>query len=67
MSTTKIAITPDKDLLDRIDRLVADRRFPIRSRAIQLAVRAQIGTTLSRNADQDKLREIINPRLERRT
>ena len=42
MSTTKVAITLDKDLLDRIDRLVAERRFPSRSRAIQLAVKAQI-------------------------
>jgi metal-responsive CopG/Arc/MetJ family transcriptional regulator len=32
----------DQDLLDRIDRLVAERRFPSRSRAIQLAVKAQI-------------------------
>lgn len=42
MSTTKIAITLDEELLERIDRLVAERRFPSRSRAIQLAVKAQI-------------------------
>lgn len=42
MGTTKIAITLDEDLLERIDRLVAERRFPSRSRAIQLAVKAQI-------------------------
>lgn len=42
MSTTKVAITLDKDLLDRIDHLVAERRFPSRSRAIQLAIKAQI-------------------------
>lgn len=42
MSTMKIAITLDEDLLERIDRLVAERRFPSRSRAIQLAVKAQI-------------------------
>jgi metal-responsive CopG/Arc/MetJ family transcriptional regulator len=42
MSTIKVAITLDEDLLRRIDRLVADRRFPSRSRAIQLAVKAQI-------------------------
>jgi metal-responsive CopG/Arc/MetJ family transcriptional regulator len=42
MSTTKIAITLDKDLLDRIDRLVAERMFPSRSLAIQLAVKALI-------------------------
>ena len=42
MSTTKVAITLDEELLERIDRLVAERRFPSRSRAIQLAVKAQM-------------------------
>ena len=42
MSTMKIAISLDEDLLERIDRLVAEHRFPSRSRAIQLAVKAQI-------------------------
>lgn len=42
MAATKIAITLDEDLVDRIDRMVADGRFPSRSRAIQIAVRAQI-------------------------
>jgi metal-responsive CopG/Arc/MetJ family transcriptional regulator len=42
MGTAKVAITIDADLLQRIDRLVAERRFPSRSRAIQLAVKAQI-------------------------
>ena len=42
MSTIKVAITLDEDLLERIDRMVAERRFPSRSRAIQLAVKAQI-------------------------
>jgi len=42
MGTSKVAITLDQELLERIDRLVAERRFPSRSRAIQLAVQAQI-------------------------
>ena len=42
MTTTKVAITLDEELLERIDRLVAERKFPSRSRAIQLAVKAQI-------------------------
>ena len=42
MSTIKVAITLDEELLERIDRLVAERKFPSRSRAIQLAVKAQI-------------------------
>jgi metal-responsive CopG/Arc/MetJ family transcriptional regulator len=42
MKTTKVAITIDETLLERLDRLVAARRFPSRSRAIQLAVKAQL-------------------------
>lgn len=42
MATTKIAITLDEELLERVDRLVAQRRFPSRSRAIQIAVRIQV-------------------------
>lgn len=38
MATAKVAITIDEDLLDRLDRLVAAREFPNRSRAIQIAV-----------------------------
>jgi Arc/MetJ-type ribon-helix-helix transcriptional regulator len=39
---TKIAISLQRDVLARLDRLVAAGRFPSRSRAIQLAVEAQI-------------------------
>ena len=42
MPTSKIAISPDAELLERVDRLVADKRFPSRSRAIQIAFKAQI-------------------------
>jgi Arc/MetJ-type ribon-helix-helix transcriptional regulator len=42
MGTAKIAITLEEDVLDRLDRLVAAGRFPSRSRAIQLAVQAQL-------------------------
>jgi len=42
MSTRKVAITLDKDLLERLDQLVAERRFPSRSRAIQEAVREKL-------------------------
>ncbi|MGH9441890.1 MAG: ribbon-helix-helix domain-containing protein [Thermoanaerobaculia bacterium] len=62
MATTKIAITLDEDLLDRIDRMVAEGRFPSRSRAIQVAVRAQIdrvdGGRLARECAK------LDPRLE---
>ena len=38
MSTAKVAVTIDRDLLERLDRLVKNRRFPNRSRAVQEAV-----------------------------
>ena len=38
MNTSKIAITIDADLLTRLDRLVSERKFPNRSRAIQEAI-----------------------------
>lgn len=42
MTVHKIAITIDERLLKQIDRLVSERRFPNRSRAIQEAVREKI-------------------------
>ena len=38
MSETKIAITMDSTLVDELDRLVVEKKFPSRSRAIQTAV-----------------------------
>jgi metal-responsive CopG/Arc/MetJ family transcriptional regulator len=42
MPSAKVAITLDSRLLDRLDRLVAERVFPNRSRAIQEAVRDKL-------------------------
>jgi metal-responsive CopG/Arc/MetJ family transcriptional regulator len=42
MGAAKVAITIDQDLLKRIDRLVDQRKFPSRSRAIQEAVRDKL-------------------------
>ena len=42
VAASKIAISLDPDVLARLDRLVESGRFPSRSRAIQLAVEAQI-------------------------
>ena len=42
MTVQKIAITIDEILLKRVDRLVAEDRFPSRSRAIQEAVREKL-------------------------
>jgi Arc/MetJ-type ribon-helix-helix transcriptional regulator len=42
MRTVKIAVTIDQDLLARLDRLVEEKRFPNRSRAVQEAVRDKL-------------------------
>lgn len=42
MSTEKVAFTIERTLLQRLDLLVADRRFPNRSKAIQEAVREKL-------------------------
>ena len=42
MRTAKIAITIDQNLLAKLDRLVADRRFPNRSRALQEALKDKL-------------------------
>jgi Arc/MetJ-type ribon-helix-helix transcriptional regulator len=42
MRSAKIAITIDQGLLTRLDRLVKERRFPNRSRAMQEALRDKL-------------------------
>jgi len=42
MATAKIAITVDERTLDRLDRLVRDRVFPNRSKAVQAALEEKI-------------------------
>ena len=42
MSTSKVAVTIDRRLLERLDALVKKKVFPNRSKAIQLAVQEQI-------------------------
>lgn len=42
MGAAKVTITIEEELLKRIDRLVDQRRFPNRSRAIQEAVRDKL-------------------------
>jgi metal-responsive CopG/Arc/MetJ family transcriptional regulator len=42
MSMVKIAITIERELLERVDELVQEEIFPNRSRAIQMAVRESI-------------------------
>ena len=42
MSSAKIAVTIDQELLNRLDRLVKERRFRNRSRAVQEALRDKL-------------------------
>jgi Arc/MetJ-type ribon-helix-helix transcriptional regulator len=42
MRTAKIAITLDRQLLERLDELVHSRRFPSRSRVLQEALRDKL-------------------------
>lgn len=42
MRRAKIAVTIDQDLLTRLDRLVKERRFPNRSRAVGEALRDKL-------------------------
>jgi len=42
VSAAKVAITIEEELLKRVDRMVQQRRFPNRSRAIQEAVREKL-------------------------
>lgn len=42
MRTVKIAITIEEKLLDRLDQLVAEDKFPNRSRAVQEAIRDKL-------------------------
>ena len=52
MSTAKIAITLEKEMLEHLDRLVRELVFPNRSKAIQQALREKLarleGTRLAR-------------------
>ncbi|HEY5997879.1 MAG TPA: ribbon-helix-helix domain-containing protein [bacterium] len=42
MSTAKIAITIEEDLLGKLDRLVSSKVFPNRSKAIQEAIQEKL-------------------------
>lgn len=42
MRTVKIAVTIDQDLLARLDRLVEEKQFANRSRAVQEAIRDKL-------------------------
>lgn len=65
MAASKIAVTIDSDTLTRLDRLVRERKYPNRSRAIQEALEEKLHRLeedrLSRelaNIDPDEEREL---------
>jgi Arc/MetJ-type ribon-helix-helix transcriptional regulator len=53
VGTAKVAITLDRALLRQLDRLVAEGRYPSRSRAIQEAVRRQLEWAQKRRLAQE--------------
>ena len=72
MATTKVAISLDSKLLKQLDRLVANRVFPNRSKAVQDAIQdklARLGRTrLTRECaklDVDAERELADEGLSR--
>lgn len=42
MPTTKVAITLDEEILEEIDRLVKEKKYPNRSKAIQDAIKYRL-------------------------
>lgn len=62
MATEKIAITLDVGLVSRLDQLIAEHKFPSRSRAVQEAVREKI-ERLDRTRLADECRK-LDPRFE---
>lgn len=62
MSTTKIAITIEENLLQKLDRLVKSKVFPNRSKAFQQAVEEKI-TRLDRGRLARECAK-LNPRYE---
>ena len=44
MSTAKIAITIEKELLERLDRLVSSKVFPNRGKAVQEAIQEKLSS-----------------------
>jgi len=62
MTTAKIAISMDHNLLERIDSLVRKKIFPNRSKAIQQAVKEKIETLDKRRLAQECVK--LDPEFE---
>src|SRR3989337_193374 len=64
MTTNKVAITIEEKLLKRLDRAVALRKFPNRSRAIQEAVQEKLDRLDRTRLAREALK--LDPAFERR-
>jgi metal-responsive CopG/Arc/MetJ family transcriptional regulator len=60
MSAAKIAVTIDKTLLARLDRMVGAGRFPRRSRAVQEAIREKLDPKSEQQLADEGLSEDFN-------
>lgn len=64
MPKTKVALTLDADLLERVDELVAKRRFRNRSQAIEAALADKIQRLARTRLARESAR--LNPKEEKR-
>ena len=63
MSKSKVAITLETSILDRLDHLVRARRFPNRSRAIEAAVAEKLDRLERRRLSEECAK--LDPQAER--
>jgi metal-responsive CopG/Arc/MetJ family transcriptional regulator len=64
VSTNKVAITIEEKLLERLDRAVAQRKFPNRSRAIQEAVQEKLDRLEKTRLDREAAK--LDPAFEQK-
>lgn len=62
MSTTKVAITIDQQILGQLDILIKEKRFPNRSRAIQEAIKDKLDKIKANRLEIECAK--LNPREE---
>ncbi|MEX2154702.1 MAG: ribbon-helix-helix domain-containing protein [Gemmatimonadaceae bacterium] len=64
MTKTKVAVTLDAELLDELDELIADHRFPNRSQAIEAALADKLARLARTRLARESAR--LDPREEKR-
>jgi Arc/MetJ-type ribon-helix-helix transcriptional regulator len=63
MASAKLAISMERDLLAQVDRWVREGRYPIRSQAIQAAVREKLERSRKRRLAEEVAK--LDPKEER--